>query len=188
MSTKDISADWAAQRIKGLSLREAVINGLFGARWRKKGEVIKTLIETFQYPRLGPGQMWEVARDKIRAGGSAVHMDARVESIEHDGSSVQAFVTRDTRGRQTRYLGNHFVSTLPIRHLIRSMSPAAPAEVIHAAESLKYRDFLTVVLIVNKAETLSGQLDLHPRPRGEIGPGAELQELVTRPCSRRVDF
>ena len=154
MSTKEISADWAAQRIKGLSLVNAVLNGLFGGRGKNKnGEVIKTLIETFKYPRLGPGQMWEVARDKGRAGGSAVNMDARVESIEHDGTAVQAFVTTDARGRKTRYLGNHFISTLPIRHLIRSMTPAAPPEVVQAAESLRYRDFLTVVLIVNKAET-----------------------------------
>ncbi len=153
MSTKDISADWAAQRIKGLSLTKAVINGLFGQRSSKKGEVIKTLVETFQYPRLGPGQMWEVARDKVKLGGSAVHMDARVETIEHDDSSITAFVTRDSKGRETRYLGHNFISTLPIRHLIRAMRPVAPPEVVKAAESLRYRDFLTVVLIVDKAET-----------------------------------
>jgi protoporphyrinogen oxidase len=153
MSTKDISADWAAQRIKGLSLTKAVINGLFGERSSKKGEVIKTLIETFKYPRLGPGQMWEVARDKVKSGGSVVHMDARVETIEHDGSTINAMISVDARGRRTRYTANDFISTLPIRHLIRAMSPAAPPEVVKAAESLKYRDFLTVVLIVDKAET-----------------------------------
>ncbi len=159
MPTNRISADWAAQRIKGLSLLGAVFNALgsmiprflrFGS---KKGEVIKTLIDQFEYPRLGPGQMWEAARDKVRAGGGAVHLDRRVVEVEHDGSSVTAFLAKDGQGRVTRYEGDHFVSTLPIRDLIRAMSPGAPPEVIRAAESLKYRDFLTVVLIVDRPET-----------------------------------
>ena len=76
MSTKEISADWAAQRIKGLNLTKTVLNALFGKRAKGKGEVIKTLIDSFQYPRLGPGQMWEAAREKVRLGGNAVHHDA----------------------------------------------------------------------------------------------------------------
>jgi protoporphyrinogen oxidase len=153
MPTNEISADWAAQRIKGLSLVGAVWNALFGQRGKSRGEVIKTLIDSFQYPRLGPGQMWEAARDRVRAGGGAVHQDRRVVRVEHDGSAVTAFLTRDSHGRLTRYHGQHFLSTLPIRDLIQAMSPAAPQEVIAAAESLGYRDFLTVVLIVDKAET-----------------------------------
>jgi protoporphyrinogen oxidase len=152
MSTSTISADWAAQRIKGLSLVEAVWNALFG-KGKKKGEVIKTLIDSFQYPRLGPGQMWEAARDLVRSRGGAVHHDRRVVRIEHDGSAVTAFVARDSNGRLTRYHGDHFLSTLPIRELIRGMSPQPPRAVVEAAESLKYRDFLTVVLIVDRAET-----------------------------------
>src|SRR5262249_47754665 len=151
--TNTITADWAAQRIKGLSLSRAAWNALFGGRGRGKGEVVKTLIETFQYPRLGPGQMWEVARDKVVAGGGAVHMDRRVERVEHAGTSVTALVARDGQGRLTRYHGRHFLSTLPIRHLVRALSPQPPREVVEAAESLKYRDFLTVVLIVDQPET-----------------------------------
>jgi protoporphyrinogen oxidase len=151
MPTSTISADWAAQRIKGLSLVGAVWNAFFGHP--KKGEVIKTLIDSFEYPRLGPGQMWEAARDLVRTRGGAVHQDRRVVRIEHDGSAVSAFVARDSHGRLTRYHGDHFLSTLPIRDLIRSMSPQPPRAVVEAAESLKYRDFLTVVLIVDRAET-----------------------------------
>jgi protoporphyrinogen oxidase len=152
MPTSTISADWAAQRIKGLSLVEAVWNAFFGNR-KSKGEVIKTLIDTFQYPRFGPGQMWEAARDIVGSRGGAVHHDRRVVRIEHDGSMVSAFVARDSRGRLTRYHGKHFLSTLPIRELIRAMSPQPPEAVVRAAESLKYRDFLTVVLIVDRPET-----------------------------------
>ncbi len=154
MPTSKITAEWAAQRIKGLSLVSAVMNALLPARKAKgKGEIIKTLIDRFQYPRLGPGQMWEAARDKVNAAGGAVHQDRRVERVEHDGSRVTAFVARDSQGRLTRYHGRHFLSTMPIRHLIRAMSPAAPPEVLRAAESLNYRDFLTVVLIVDQPET-----------------------------------
>ncbi|HEV3166231.1 MAG TPA: NAD(P)/FAD-dependent oxidoreductase [Isosphaeraceae bacterium] len=152
MPTSAITADWAAQRIKGLSLVTAVWNSLFGQRGRK-GEVIKTLIDSFEYPRLGPGQMWDAARDLVRAGGGAIHQDRRVVKVEHDGSMVTAFVAQDSQGRLTRYHGQHYISTLPIRELIRGMSPAAPAAVIEAAEGLGYRDYLTVVLIVDQPET-----------------------------------
>ncbi len=154
MPTNTISADWAAQRIKGLSLLNAVTSALFGG-WgnSRKGEVIKTLIDSFQYPRLGPGQMWETARNKIVLNGGAVHLDRRVDRIEHDGSAVTAMIAREANGRLTRYLGSHFLSTLPVRNLIRSLSPQPPREVIAAGESLKYRDFLTVVLIVDQPET-----------------------------------
>ncbi len=115
--------------------------------------MIKTLIDEFQYPRLGPGQMWEAVRDRIRAQGGAVHLDRKVVRIEHDGSAVTAFIAADSQGRMTRYLGSHFLSTMPVRDLIRAMDPPAPAEVVAAAEALRYRDFLTVVLIVDRPET-----------------------------------
>jgi protoporphyrinogen oxidase len=153
MPTNTISADWAAQRIKGLSLTEAVRNALFGGRARGKGEIVKTLIDSFQYPRLGPGQMWEAARDRILAAGGAVHHDRRVVRIEHDGSAVTTFVARDAQGRLTRYHGHHFLSSMPVRSLIRAMSPEPPREVVEAANALRYRDFLTVVLIVDAPET-----------------------------------
>ena len=154
MPTSEMSADWAAQRIKGLSLLTAVIHALLPSRKTKgKGEVIKTLIDTFQYPRLGPGQMWEAARDRVNRSGGAVHHDRRVERIEHDGSAITAFVANDREGRSTHYHGKNFLSTLPIRNLIRAMSPAAPPEVRAAADALRYRDFLTVVLIVDQPET-----------------------------------
>jgi protoporphyrinogen oxidase len=169
MSTDTISPDWAAQRVKGLDLYRTVLNAFLGGRKTKNGEVIKTLIDRFQYPRLGPGQMWEAARDKVKAGGSAVHMDAAVELVEHDGSSVTSFVTRDAKGRRTRYLGHHFVSTLPVRSLIRAMRPAAPPEVVAAAESLRYRDFLTVVLIVDKPETFPDNWIYIHEPQVKLG-------------------
>jgi protoporphyrinogen oxidase len=148
MPTNQISADWAAQRIKGLSLVGAVMNALFAPFKKGKGEVIKTLIDQFHYPRLGPGQMWEAARDRIVKAGGGVHMDRKAVSIEHDGKAVTSVLAQDGQGRLTRYHGSHFLSTMPVRQLVQALSPAPPPEVIEAANSLKYRDFLTVVLIV----------------------------------------
>jgi protoporphyrinogen oxidase len=153
MPTHTISADWAAQRIQGLNAFRAVADVLLG-RWAKgRGGVVKTLIDRFQYPRLGPGQMWEVARDHVLRAGGAVHLDRRVIRIEHDGREITAMVAGDSKGNLTRYHGRHFLSTLPVRELVMSMVPAAPIAVQRAAGSLKYRDFLTVVLIIDQAET-----------------------------------
>jgi protoporphyrinogen oxidase len=97
--------------------------------------------------------MWESARDHIRRGGNQVAMDSRVIRIEHDGCRISAFICRDSQGNETRHTGRNFISTLPLRNLIQSMCPAAPDEVQQAANALKYRDFLTVVLIADQAET-----------------------------------
>ncbi|MDG3003721.1 NAD(P)/FAD-dependent oxidoreductase [Paludisphaera mucosa] len=169
MPTSTISADWAAQRIKGLSLVHAVFGALTSGLGSRKGEVIKTLIEEFHYPRLGPGQMWETARDRIRELGGAVHMDRRVVRIDHDGSAVTAVVAKDVVGRSYRYTGRHFLSTLPIRELIRAMNPAAPDEVRSASESLGYRDFLSVVLIVDRAETFPDTWIYVHEPNVKVG-------------------
>ncbi len=167
--TNELSADWAAQRIKGLSLVNAVLSALVPRFFSKKGEVIKTLVDEFQYPRLGPGQMWEKARDRIREQGGAVHMDRKVVEIEHDGSAVTAFLAKGSDGRTVRYSGSHYLSTLPIRELIRSMNPPAPPEVLRAAESLKYRDFLTVVLIVDRPETFPDNWIYIHEPQVRLG-------------------
>jgi len=169
MPTSTISADWAAQRIKGLSLVRAVAGALLGRLAPRGGEVVKTLIDTFQYPRLGPGQMWEAARDRICEQGGGVYLDRRVERIEHDNERVIAFVARDSQGRSYRYQGSHFLSTLPIRDLIRSLDPPAPREVQAAAEGLKYRDFLTVVLIIDRAETFPDNWIYIHEPQVKVG-------------------
>ena len=168
MPTNEISADWAAQRIKGLSLINAVTSALF-SRSKKKGEVIKTLIDHFQYPRLGPGQMWEMTRDQIQARGGLVGQDRRVVRIEHDGARVSAFVARDSHQQEYRYQGHHFLSTLPVRSLIRALDPPPPPAVIQAANSLRYRDFLTVVLIVDQPETFPDNWIYVHEPEVKLG-------------------
>jgi protoporphyrinogen oxidase len=149
MPCREISADWAAQRIKGLSLREAVLSAFRG---KKASPTAKTLIREFFYPRLGPGQMWEEATRQIRERGGQVLLGHAVEEIHWSGSRIETVTGRTDGGAALRQEGDGFISSIPLRDLILSMRPAAPDEVVEAARSLRYRDFLTVCLVVNQAD------------------------------------
>jgi len=147
----EISADWAAQRIKGLSLIETVKNALLSAQPKNKSEVIKTLIDAFDYPEKGPGQMWEMVAEDIQTRGSELKMKSGVEKIIWQKGKVTALEI-NVDGRKETVPGTDFISTMPIQELVRKMSPAPPTAVIEAADKLGYRDFLTVSLIINKAD------------------------------------
>ncbi len=152
ISTKELSADWAAQRIKGLNMLEAIRSALFPKRKGKNGEVIKTLIDEFRYPRYGPGEMWERTRDLLVSRGQRVLMGCEVVQVRHDGQRVTSVILRDAQGKLYEMPGREFISTLPIRTLIEMCDPALPPAVRQAANGLKYRDFLTVAIILNKAD------------------------------------
>jgi len=141
----EISADWAAQRIKGLSLGSAISSTV--RRNRSETEVIKTLLKTFRYPRLGPGMMWEAAAAKIREHGGQVHMGEKVTSLHRSGSRWHV-ETELSNGATRAYEADHVVSSMPIRSLIRGL-PDIPEEVAIAATQLRYRDFLIVALMVD---------------------------------------
>ncbi|MFN0178738.1 MAG: NAD(P)/FAD-dependent oxidoreductase [Gemmatimonadales bacterium] len=140
----EIRAEWAAQRIQGLSLAQAILSA---AALNRRSSKIKTLINEFQYPRLGPGQMWEACRDKIVAMGNQVLMQHRVTAIEERGGAIHA-VRAQTPAGEVRFEGDHFISTLDLRALVRSIDPGVPAPVRTAAEGLGYRDFLVVALML----------------------------------------
>ena len=145
----ELSADWAAQRIKGLSLTEAIRNALF----RKPGETrVQTLIDRFRYPRLGPGMMWERAAELAEKRGQEVVLDREVTEVHHDGKNVRAVVARDSEATPLEYPCAHFVSSLALMDLVEAMRPAAPDAVRTAARGLHYRDFLTVGLIVEGSD------------------------------------
>ena len=137
----DIQADWAAQRIKNLSLLNAITSA-FGLG-KGKGQ-ITTLIEQFQYPRLGPGMMWERCRDLVVAEGGEVRMQAPVARVEHAAGRAHTVVLADG----SRLPASAVVSSMPMPELVRAMDPPAPAEVLQAADELSFRDFLTVALVV----------------------------------------
>lgn len=149
ISCDEISADWAAQRIKGLSLREAVLSAFQG---KKAKPTATTLIRTFFYPRLGPGQMWETAADKIIALGGKVLLDRRVQTIHWDETGVTHITGTNQQGEFFQQEGTHFISSIPLQELMLSIDPPPPKEVIAAAKALRYRDFLTVCLVVNRAD------------------------------------
>jgi protoporphyrinogen oxidase len=142
----EIRAEWAAQRIQGLSLAKAILNA---ASLQRRSETIKTLINEFQYPRLGPGQMWEAAADHVRAAGGEVLMSHEVTAIETRAGRVTA-VRANTPGGMRRVEADHVISTMPLRHLVRALEPAPPPPVRAAGEGLNYRDFVTVALMVDQ--------------------------------------
>jgi protoporphyrinogen oxidase len=140
----EMPADWAAQRVKNLSLGSAVINALMPRRNQKE---ITSLIEEFQYPKLGPGMMWERCRDLVEAAGTKVEMCSPVTRIRHSEGRAM-WVEVDSEGGRTVYPASAIISSMPLSQLVRVMDPAPPEEVVRAADALYYRDFLTVALIV----------------------------------------
>lgn len=155
MSCDDISADWAAQRIKGLSLWSAFMNALMPRKKPKsKEDVIKTLIDSFRYPRKGPGMLWEVCADKIAQKGGIVRLNARVEQLRHEHGVWQVTYC-DGQGQIHTLQSTHVISSAPIRELICDYLPAFSQPAYDAANDLKYRDFLIVVLILKDKQQFS---------------------------------
>ena len=151
MRCEEISADWAAQRIKGLSLASAVKHAIFGKgkTTKQRDQVVKTLIDTFRYPRLGPGLMWERCAEKVRRLGGAVLLGRKVVSCQYDSyDKIWKVVSRDAGGHLEEFHAEHVISSMPIRELAQQIEPHLPEAAVHAAQSLRYRDFLTVGLIV----------------------------------------
>ncbi len=142
----EIRAEWAAQRIQGLSLAKAILNA---TSLNRRSPTIKTLIAEFRYPRLGPGQMWETCVKRIEEMGGQILMRHEVCGFEALGHEVTAAMVSHG-GQVERLEAEHFISTIPLAHLIRGLGDAAPHAVVVAAKGLAYRDFILVALIVNK--------------------------------------
>jgi len=134
----EIRAEWAAQRIRTLSFWRVVRAALLG-----DGAGVHSLIEQFHYPRLGPGQMWEAMAAEIVGAGGELRLNARVSRIELAGGRVCAV---HAGGRRVEV--EHAISSLPLRDVVALADPPPPAEVLAAARGLRYRDFLTVALVV----------------------------------------
>jgi len=146
MDCREISADWAAQRIKGLSLSSALFSAL--KRGGNNGAVVKTLIETFRYPRLGPGMMWDAAARRVRELGGVVRMARRVTGLELDAATrVWKITHRGDDGEPSVFEADRVISSAPLRELMQSLRPAVAPAPLEAAKRLRYRDFLIVVLI-----------------------------------------
>ena len=132
MSCDEISADWAAQRIKGLDLWSAMSNALRNsiapARGPANGQQIKTLIELFEYPRKGPGMMWEAAARRVEEGGGKIHMGTRLDSLRWNANTKRWTITAVTAGGDWKFFtAKHVISSAPIRSWSPASSPSQPA-------------------------------------------------------------
>jgi protoporphyrinogen oxidase len=149
----EVSADWGAQRIKGMSLWKAVWeplrSRLAGGR-RDRTKQVTSLIEEFQYPKLGPGMMWEACRDAVEKRGVEVLLESPVTTVERDSEGATAVVF-EHEGRSRRVETGDVISSMPFSALVQAMDPPPPPEVAAAAQALQYRDFLTVALVVSES-------------------------------------
>lgn len=145
----NISADWGAQRVKGLSLRKALWAILSKPFKKNDKEVETSLIEQYYYPKKGPGQLWETLADRICDMGGQILMNCRAAGIETDGDTVTGVVV-ESKGKTTTLSADYYFSSMPVKDLVEGMGEAAPADVRRIAGALPYRDFITVGLLVDR--------------------------------------
>jgi protoporphyrinogen oxidase len=149
-----ISAEWGAQRIKGLSITKTIAHHfrkLFQSKQDLRQKELETsLIEQFMYPRLGPGQLWEIVARKVQQMGGIIHTGFNVDHIQVEGSQLLSVSGIDGNGVERSFAGDYFFSTMPIQELVQSLSTPPPAELREISDGLQYRDFVTVGLLVNK--------------------------------------
>jgi protoporphyrinogen oxidase len=153
----EISAEWGAQRIKGLSLTTAVkhfVKKTFSGG-AKTGDISQkktdtSLIERFMYPKFGPGQLWEHVADLVGEGGGEIHMGWKVDRIHCEGDKVISVEAVNEAGERRTFAGDYFFSTMPMRELVRAIDAPVPENVREVSEGLQYRDFITVGLLVDR--------------------------------------
>jgi protoporphyrinogen oxidase len=146
ISCSKLKDEWAAQRIKDLSLKTALLN-----MFLKPKQTIKTLIEEFDYPRLGPGMMWKAVKEEVERRDGLVRLNCDVVRIDRTGNRIDGVVV-SSNGQEEMVHGTQFISSMPVTEFIHKLDPPPPSEVLQASKKLTYRDFLTVCLIVNKPE------------------------------------
>lgn len=169
INPKFIRADWAAQRIKNLSLEKAVWNALTGAN------DTASLIEEFKYPRLGPGMMWERTADLVAERGGSVHLNSAVTRLYRDGSRVTGVDVRhydpvSGSAPIIRHIScDHVINTMPLRDLVHAFDPPPPLAVVEAADRLRYRDFLIVTLVLNRPDPFPDNWIYVHSPKVKVG-------------------
>ena len=142
----ELKAEWAAQRIKDLSLKTVLLSMFVQPKI-----TIKSLIDQFEYPRRGPGMMWNAVKDQIESRGGQVLVNSGVVAIYRNGEGIESVLV-GCNGHTETIRGTHFISSMPVTEFIKKLDPPAPAPVVNAADKLRYRDFLTVCVIVNKPD------------------------------------
>ena len=152
---KDLSPDWGAQRIKGISITE-VLKHAIKSTLKKDSSISQknvetSLIDKFLYPKFGPGQMWEETARIVREKGGEIRKNQKVEKVKLASKNVTSIICKDTNsGEVTELTGDYFFSTMPVKDLINAMEPSPSEDIVKVANGLNYRDFVTVGLLVNK--------------------------------------
>lgn len=157
---KEISADWGAQRIKGLSISKAITHAVKTVASKstaqdgsiRQKDTETSLIERFLYPKYGPGQMWEIVADKIREMGGQIHMHSEAVGFENRGTVIKGVKIRDTKsGKIATWSADYYFSTMPMKDLINGFEgEKVPNDAYRVANGLMYRDFITVGLLLHK--------------------------------------
>ena len=146
---KELSADWGAQRVKGLSLWKALADAISKPFRKKNAKVETSLIEQFSYPKYGPGQLWETLADIVRSKGGEIRMNSPVRKVVLNGSKIERLVLEDG----TSVSGDYYLSSMPVKDLVEGIGKEnVPSDVYETASALPYRDFITVGLLVNKLQ------------------------------------
>ncbi|BDG01734.1 NAD(P)/FAD-dependent oxidoreductase [Anaeromyxobacter oryzae] len=171
MSCREISADWAAQRIKGLNLTTAVLNALLPRIGRRdRSRVVKTLIDSFRYPRKGPGMMWEACAARTVAMGGRVELGAAVTHCAWDAPARRWTVTvRRRDGSSEEATAEHVISSAPLSMLERALSPSLSARTVEAIRSLRYRDFITVAVMLRDRDAFDDNWIYIHEPGVKVG-------------------
>lgn len=161
IDAKEIGADWAAQRIKNLSLLKAILDSL---KLNKSGEIITTLINEFKYPKFGPGMMWETAAKKLIEKNHQIHFEEKVkEIVKCDG-----FYKVITESKK-EYFGKNVISSMPLASLPTTISPSPSEIVLRSGEQLTFRDFLSVALVVDEKHAFPDNWIYIHEPEVKVG-------------------
>lgn len=148
---REISAEWGAQRVKGLSII-AILKDIFGKTFKKNNRKIETsLIEEFAYPKLGPGELWEITANEIKEKGGQIITNAKVIGIERNSKNIITHVIYEKGGKKIKVTGDYVISSMPIKDLVASMKKV-PSKVAKIATGLPYRDYMTVGVLIPKLE------------------------------------
>ncbi|MDO5981808.1 NAD(P)/FAD-dependent oxidoreductase [Flavivirga spongiicola] len=161
----EISASWGAQRIKKLSVSRTILHAIrslfIKAKTIEQKKTDTSLIEQFMYPKLGPGQMWETVAKLVIDGGGQIIMNSKVTSISFKDHQIKELGYSDSNSDSIMTLkGDYFLSTMPVKHLIKSMGKKVPSEVQRISKGLQYRDFITVGILLNKLKIKSANKGL----------------------------
>lgn len=161
VSCRDISADWAAQRIGRLDLGRALAHALLPARLGRPG--VRSLAESFLYPTHGPGMLWDAVADRARAGGADLRMGSKVVRVAWERRGILE-VEFERAGSRESVTGTHVISSMPLPHLVQALDPAPPGPVIEAARALRHRAFIVVALVLDRSPVTDVQwLYVHER-------------------------